>query len=44
MKKLLARMHVIVGAVIVGPKFYGLAWPTWGIGVMIHMEEKSDRT
>lgn len=43
MRKLVARLHLILGAVIVGPKFYGFAWPRWGIGVMVYEEEKVER-
>jgi hypothetical protein len=35
-KRLIARLHVILGAYVVGPRFYGIAFPRWGVGVMIY--------
>lgn len=36
MKKWLAKhFHLVLGATLVGPRFYGFAWPSWGIGITI---------
>lgn len=36
MRKFLAReLHLVLGAVLVGPTFYGFAWKTWGFGIFV---------
>jgi hypothetical protein len=39
-KKRLAKLHIILGAFIVGGKFYGWASPGWGVGVFVSLPEE----
>jgi hypothetical protein len=32
-KRFLARYSIVLGATVVGPRFYGFARPRWGIGL-----------
>lgn len=44
MRKLIAKeLHLVLGAVVIGPTFYGFAWPRWGVGVFVMGTPVRDR-